>query len=449
MDNNLQNTQKLAQGLTITPEQQRSLDILQKPSLELQQYASTLVAENPLLEFDETDYNSTPETIGENFDDFDEYSESSTQADTTEQKHNFILNSQTDFTHLGEQLINDARIDAKTPQIANAFEFLVENLDSRGYLPEDILTLASTEGFSNNDTLEALAMLQNSEPLGIGARSLQECFLIQLKGIKLESSLAYSIIENDFELFLKRKVDEIAKRQGRKIADVEKALDIIAKLSPSPAHKYTVEEEKPIFPDVEFFKQDDVWQVRIVENSVPKLRVNPQYRQMIATGTLDSSAIAYVKEKTQEAKSVIDAIKQRQTTLLKISNAILQRQQNFFENGVLAPITRQEISTDCQLHPSTVGRAIAEKNAITPFGVIPLKNFFTTSLETEEGEIISAETIKEKIRNIVDNENSSKPLSDQQISTELEKDGVLLARRTVAKYREEMGIAPKNYRKRF
>ena len=188
MDNNLQNTQKLAQGLTITPEQQRSLDILQKPSLELQQYASTLVAENPLLEFDETDYNSTPETIGENFDDFDEYSESSTQTDTTEQKHNFILNSQTDFTHLGEQLINDARIDAKTPQIANAFEFLVENLDSRGYLPEDILTLASTEGFSNNDTLEALAMLQNSEPLGIGARSLQECFLIQLKGIKLESS---------------------------------------------------------------------------------------------------------------------------------------------------------------------------------------------------------------------------------------------------------------------
>ena len=449
MDNKLQNSQKLSQVLTITPEQQRSLDILQKASLELQQFASTLVAENPLLEFDETDYTSAPETIGETSDDIDEYDSSQTSSTDTQQKHDLFLNSQTDTLHLSEQLINDARIDAETPEIADAFEFLVENLDSRGYLPEDIFAIALAEGFEKSDTEKALIMLQNSEPLGIGARNLQECFLIQLKGIKLESSLAYSIIENNFDLFTKRRVDEIAKHQNRTITDVEKALEIIAKLSASPAHKYTIEEEKPIFPDVEFFKEDETWQVRIAENSSPKLRINSEYRQMIATGTLDDSTATYVKEKIRDAKLVIDAIKQRQITLLKVSKAILLRQQAFLENGTLAPMTRQEIAEDCNLHPTTVGRAISEKNVATPRGIIPLKNFFSISLETDEGESVSTKTIKEKIRDILATEDTSKPLSDQQISAELEKLGFVVARRTIAKYREELGIAPKNFRKRF
>lgn len=455
MENYLQNSQRQEQGLLLTPAQKRSLEILQKPSLELQKYLAHELDSNPLLEVDETDYTEKPQTVGESGgDDFDDDSAVETPADpdyaAEQSKRDFALNSQPDAVHLGEALVNEGRINAESESVARAFETLVEHLDSRGFLAPDILdNLHTHHGVATEDAEKALEMLHECEPAGIGARGLRECFLLQLARNKDANPFARKILEEHFDLFLKRRVDEIAKLENRSTADVEDALDEIAKLSPSPAREFAPEEAEILVPDVEFYFDDGKWRTRLTNEYIPKLRINAEYRQMSASGALDDSAKSYIREKIRDAKSVIDAVAQRQSTLLKISEAILRRQQKYFEDGELAPMTRQEIAEDIGVHPTTVSRAISGKNALTPSGVMELKNFFTAAIKTADGTEASSDSAKEKIRDIISDEDPSKPLSDERISELLSAAGFSVARRTVAKYREELGIATKTLRRRF
>ncbi len=455
MENGLQNSQRIEQGLNLTPAQKRSLEILQKPVLELGRYIETQLNTNPLLEVDESDAAERPESVGENPDfageDFDDVSYSSPKSDAVAEqaKRDFLLNSQTDKPRLGEDLINEARMDAPSGRVADAFKFLVENLDSRGFLPVDILAEAGAAGFSAEEAQSALDMLQSSPPSGVGARSLRECFMIQLAQKGMSGTLAYRILEDNYGLLLKRRVDKIAQLQCRSVEDVENAIEEIAKLSTSPAADYADEEPELLIPDVEYFKNGGVWDVRLTNSYIPKLKINSDYRQMVASGGLDSEAQSYVREKIRDAKSLIDAVHQRQTTLLRIAKAILLRQRRFFEDGTLLPMTRQDIADDVGLHATTVGRAISGKCADTPFGVVEFKNFFTSGLENDSGAGVSSSTVKEKIRDIVAAEDPQSPLSDEKISRALAAMGFVAARRTVAKYREELGIAPKTLRKRF
>ncbi len=454
MENNLQNNQRLEQNVVLTPVQQRNLEILQKPVLELQKYLEEQVAQNPLLDIEEDQDIPRPENIGENPDDDlspndDAEDTQKEQAQELQARHDYIINSEPDRARLGEELLNNARIDAQSPQVEKAFEQIIEHLDSRGFLPENIEDLISKQGFQPQDISAALTLLRESEPAGIGARNLRECFLIQLEKLGAQNTLAYRIISDDFDLFMKRRVDEIAERENRTTSDVENAIATIAKLNPSPAHEYTVDEENELIADIKYYKENGAWKVELTNRYIPKLRVNSQYRQMMASGNLDATTQKYVKEKIAEAKNLIDAIKQRQNTTLKIAKAILARQPDFFETSQLRPMTRQDIADDIDMHASTVGRAISGKNAETPFGTIPLNNFFTNSLENEAGENISTKSVKEKIADFVTTEDAQNPLSDAKIAELLAEDGVPIARRTVAKYREELGIPAKSMRKRF
>ncbi len=456
MENNLQQNQRQEQNVVLTPAQQRNLEILQKPVLELQKYLEEQVAQNPLLDVDENQDEPRPENIGESLDDDlssdenDDFAESeSEQAQKLQQRHDFILNSEPDTARLGEDLLNNARLDASSPKVVEAFEQIIEHLDSRGFLPENIEEMMSEQDLQKQDIADALKLLHESEPAGIGARNLRECFLIQLEKLEMRETLAYRVVADDFDLFMKRKVDEIAERENRSISDVENAIATLAKLNSSPAHEYTVPEENELIADVKFFKKDDTWQVELTNLYIPKLRVNSQYRQMMAEGSLDNTTLKYVKEKIDEAKSLIDAIKQRQNTTLKIARAILKRQGDFFENARLSPMTRQDIASDIAMHASTIGRAISGKNAETPFGIIPLKNFFSNSLENDSGEEVSTKSIKEKIADIVASEDPASPHSDAKIAELLAQEGLTVARRTVAKYREELNIPSKIMRKRF
>ncbi len=454
MENNLQNNQRLEQNVVLTPVQQRNLEILQKPVLELQKYLEEQVAQNPLLDIEEDQDIPRPENIGENPDDDlspndDAEDAQKEQAQELQARHDYIINSEPDRARLGEELLNNARIDAQSPQVEKAFEQIIEHLDSRGFLPENIEDLISKQGFQPQDISAALTLLRESEPAGIGARNLRECFLIQLEKLGAQNTLAYRIISDDFDLFMKRRVDEIAERENRTTSDVENAIAAIAKLNPSPAHEYTVDEENELIADIKYYKENGAWEAELTNRYIPKLRVNSQYRQMMASGNLDATTQKYVKEKIAEAKNLIDAIKQRQNTTLKIAKAILARQPDFFETSQLRPMTRQDIADDIDMHASTVGRAISGKNAETPFGTIPLNNFFTNSLENEAGENISTKSVKEKIADFVATEDAQNPLSDAKIAELLAEDGVPIARRTVAKYREELGIPAKSMRKRF
>lgn len=454
MDGALQNSQRIEQGLNLTPAQKRSLEILQKPVLELGRYIQQQLNTNPILEVDESYDTQKPETVGENPDeDFAEeasYTTPKSEAAQEQARRDFILNSQTDKPRLGEDLIKEARIDAPTKKIADAFEFLVENLDERGFLPEDILEQAKAAGHSSEDADAALEMLQKSPPAGIGARNLRESFMIQLRAKGMEETLAYRILADCYQLLLKRRVDKIAQAECRSVDDVERAIDEIAKLNPSPASDYGDDEPQLLIPDVEYYKDESGnWDARLTNQCLPKLRISPEYRQMVADGELDTQAQSYVREKIRDGKMLIEAIRQRQTTLLKIARAILARQPRFFEDGTLTPMTRQDIADDVDLHATTVGRAITGKCADTPYGVVEFKNFFTSGLENDAGTGVSSNTVKEKIRDIVAGEDPQNPLSDEKISRELVRLGLNAARRTVAKYREELGIAPKTLRKRF
>ena len=451
MENNLQNVQRAEQAITLAPAQQRSLEILQKPSLELQKYIEEQLEQNPLLELDETGGEPAPQTVGEDPDESPDAIGDASYGDAAqlEAKRDFLLNSEPEKTHLGEKLVAEARIDAESDAVADAFEELVELLDARGYLPADALERLKAAGTAPADAEAALRLLQNCEPAGIGARDVRESFLMQLRAKKMSGSLAYRILEDNFDLFMKRRVDEIARLQSRPISDVEAAIGEIAKLNPSPAYEYTVDAQSALLADVEFYKEGGEWRARLTNQYLPRLRINAEYRQMLAGGSLDSATASYIKEKIRDGKSVIEAIKQRQATLLKISLAILARQKAFFESGELAPMTRQEIADDIGVHPTTVGRAVHGKNADTPFGIVELKNFFTNTLETGEGADISSETAREKLRDIIAAEDPEKPLSDAKICDILKREGVNLARRTVAKYREELGIPVKSLRRRF
>ena len=452
MKSNLQHSQAQEQNVIMTPAQQRNLEILQKPVLELQRFIEAQASQNPLLDIVDSDESNRPESIGEDPDSdlYDEDATATSQQDNSElqAQREFLLNSAPDAIRLGEELINNARLDARNAKIVDAFEAIVENLDSRGFLPEDILPQLAERGFDESDLQEALSLLHESEPSGIGARTLQECFLIQLRKLNMQNTLAYRIIEDNFQLFLKRKVEEIAERENRSIQDIENAISVIAKLNSSPAYEYTVDEEKVLIADLEFFKEDNQWKVCLAKNNIPKLSINNEYRLMASDKTLDESSQKYIKEKIADAKNLIDAIKQRQNTLLKIGKAIIARQPNFFESATLLPMTRQDIANDVGIHATTVGRGIANKNAETPFGIIPLKNFFSTALENNDGEV-SSTFVKDRISDIIASEDPQSPLSDSDIADLLAKESIVIARRTVSKYREALAIPTKSMRKRY
>ena len=447
--------QRQEQSLVLTAQLKRSLEILQAASLDLEHIVAAELKSNPLLEEIPPDDFERPQTVGESADDdfggIDEPSQNS-DADKEQKTRDFILNSLPDKTSLQEHLLQEANLDAATPEIAKAFENLAGSLDERGFLLPDALDNARAAGFDEKTVSAALELLRDSEPSGIGAFDMRDSLMLQLEHKGLSGSLAYRILEDRYDLLLKRKVAEIAELENRSPAAVEEAIGEIAKLHTSPASEYAAENERYIEPELTFFKNDDgIWDVEMSRDTLPRLRINPEYRKMAADGNVRPDERSYIKEKIRDGKSLMDAIEMRQKTLLKIGRAILEKQADFFERGkdALKPMTMQDVADEIGVHPTTVGRAVSEKYAQTPFGLFPLKSFFSGGYESSGGGEMSSAAVKNLIKKIVAEESPRAPLSDAKIADMLAEDGVNVARRTVAKYREELSIPPKSLRKRF
>lgn len=446
--------QKQEQTLALTPQLKRSLEILQAASLDLVKIIDAELKNNPMLE--ETDYDEfaeRPETLGGTpEEDAEDYGESNHNFDKEQKNRDFFLNSLPDKKSLQEHLIIEAELDAKNERIAKAFVNLIGSLDERGFLLPDAIDTARAAGFDKKTIDEAVSLLRNCDPPGIGAFDMRDSLMLQLERKNLSAALPYRILESHYELLLKRKVEEIAELENKTPSDVENAIAEIAKLKTSPAADYTAETERFIFPELVFYKdENDIWRVDTVKDRVPRLRINPEYRRLIMDGNMRPEEQSYIREKIRDGKFLMDAVEMRQKTLLKIGQTILQKQIDFFENGkdALKPMTMQDVADVVELHPTTVGRAISDKYAETPFGLLPLKFFFSGGYESSGGESLSSESVKNKIKKIVEEESPRSPLSDSKIAKILAEDGVAVARRTVAKYRDELGIAPKNLRKRF
>ncbi|GAB4251027.1 MAG: RNA polymerase factor sigma-54 [Acidobacteriota bacterium] len=358
----------------------------------------------------------------------------------------FLANRSTLHDHLLWQVqLSDVPRD-----LLPAIEFLIGNIDDDGYLTVSVEETAEAVGLPVEQVESALKIVQSLDPPGVGARDLQECLLIQLEQLDLLGTLAEDLVRHYLPDLEKKRYKEIARKVGCPLEDVGEALKVIRRLSPKPGQKYSGGEPQYIRPDVFFQKVGDEYQILLNDDGMPHLRVNRAYRRMLLRGNnLPKETISYVKERFRSALELLRSIDQRQQTIYRVCRVIVERQREFLDKGwmYLKPMLIKEVAEELSVHPSTISRVVSNKYAHTPQGVIELRKFFTLGVESAGGDAVSPVYIKEKIKKIIELEDPNRPLSDQKIAKLLSQQGIQITRRTVAKYRDQMGIAGSRERK--
>lgn len=442
------------QKLVMTQEMQLSVKLLQMSSYELQQYVEKELQENPVLEAKETPLETSDSNIQDykqlvKYFEFDNYSHKSYEKEDEEvSPFTFISAKKTLKEYLREQLIelNESKY------MKSICEYVIESVDSRGYFPEHLEDMAQELSIPVETAEKALKVVQSLEPDGIGARNIKECLRIQAakKGIKDDN--IYKIIDNYLELLAENRYLQLAKEIGVDNKKAQEYGDFIKSLQPKPSRGYyTGEEVKYIIPDAYIKKIDDKYYIVMNEDLMPKFTISDMYREIIKEDS-NKEAVEYVKDKLNSALFLIKSIEHRKSTIYRVIEKILEIQKDYFDYGedYLRPMTLKEIADSLQVHESTVSRAIREKYIYTSGGTVKLKDLFTVGLSSADSrEDISARTIKNEIKSMIGQEDKHNPLSDQIICNLLNKAGMNISRRTVAKYREELGIRSSKMRKRF
>ena len=488
MKTGLNQSTQLKQELKINPRLYQAMDLLYMPLLDLQQHLKQELLNNPFLELVEPEEDEEEETTE---------AEQVTETPAEEQKNDEIdweeillegfdaggrreeheekeyyepvtAQSRDLSDHLSEQI---ALLEL-TPREAMLAEEFVGNVNDEGYLDcpvqeivdginAEIAKLADAEGGDNDGkplpfyTMEEgeamLARIQDLEPPGVGARDLRECLLLQLRQAGLEQSVPYRLVRDCYDELINHRWSEISKRFGISQTDVQRAADEIAKLDPKPGLIYSSANDNYITPDLVVDKIDGAYHVFLNDANLPRLKLSRAYQEIARDKKkFDGENKEFISNKLNSANWMIQAIEQRRQTMLKVMNYIVERQREFFERGVqyLKPLTLREVAEVINMHESTVSRVTNEKYVQTPRGVLPLKFFFSSGLSTSGGEDVSARGIKAQIQKLVDEEDAKHPLTDQAIVNILKDSGVQIARRTVAKYRDQLGVLSARMRKR-
>jgi RNA polymerase sigma-54 factor len=321
-------------------------------------------------------------------------------------------------------------------------EYIIWNVDEDGYLKVDLGEIALNLEVTVEEVEKALKIIQSFEPLGIAARDLRECLLIQL-GEKRGNDLAKEILRDHFEDFKNKRFEKISKKLEVSLEELKEALAEIGKLNPKPGEGYISQDENYVIPDVIVERVDDEFVVSLNDSNIPALRINRGYRQMLANSKkVPSEVKSFIRKRLESARWLINSIHQRRATIFRVMSAIVEKQHDFFEKGpgLLKPMILKDIAEHVNMDISTISRVTNGKYVQTDFGVFELKYFFTERMTTSDGEEVSNKKIKDLIHKIIDNEDSTKPLNDQTIVKILEEEGYPIARRTVAKYREQMKI---------
>lgn len=452
MDLKLNISQK--QKLILTQTMKQSINILQMSAYELREYIDKKIEENPMLE-GELDFVESKEKI-DNSQLYkyleDMYSENYNYQYNNEHKvsvFNFIADKKSLKDYLYEQL-GEARRDIKIKKIVS---YMIEALDSRGYLENTLEEICNDLEVDKEVGKNALEILQSLEPCGIGARDIKECLLIQLKNKGILDEIIKEIILKYLDGIADCKYNYISKELKITPKEVQSYGDIIKSLEPKPSRGYyTGEEIKFIIPDAYIVKMGDEYNILINKDIIPNITINNLYKQEILERK-NKKEVEYIKEKVNDAISLINDIEQRNNTILKLLECIVKRQKAYFEKGqeYLKPMTLRDLADEMGLHESTVSRAIKDKYILTSRGTIKIKDLFCKGIISSgiNEEDVSINTIKNKIKKLINLENKSKPLSDQAICNLLNKEDIAISRRTVAKYREELGIKSSSKRKRF
>ncbi len=358
---------------------------------------------------------------------------------------NFLAKPTTLYDHLQWQL----SLSVLEPAIVDAGYSIIGNLNEDGYLTATLEEIASTGEHKIEDVAAALQVIQSFDPAGVGARDLAECLLIQLAHVGEENSVAAQIVRHNLKQLQNQQYQEIARALGRPLSLVLAQVKVIRHLDPRPGQRYNKTENRLIEPDVFFVKVDDGYSVALNEDDIPQLRLSPTYRKMIEQDGSSKEVRDYVKERYSSAIQFIKNIEQRKQTILRVCEAILRRQVEFLDKGIdyLRPMMIKDVAEEVGVHPSTVSRAVANKYAHTPHGVYELRFFFSEAVQGPAGSGIPLITAKRKVKKLIDEENHSRPLTDEQITKILNDEGIMVTRRTVAKYREDLKI-PSTHQRR-
>ena len=461
-------TQSLSQSQVLAPQLQQSLQILQAPMLELRNLIQQELCTNPTLEEDQME--PTIEDKREEHDEFQEefdrlaklddewrdymaqsQSYSGRSAEDEERRQFFfdsIVGLQTLQQHLMEQLNSSTEISEPDRQLA---ELLIGNIDDKGFLQATPEEIASNTGMEVADLTRMLEFVQTFHPVGVGARDLRECLLIQLRRLSKEQSLEYRIVDRHIEDLGKRRFPEIARRLGTTAEQVQRAAGFIGSLDPKPGQIFTPDPNNYVLPDVNVEKIGGEWAISLNGEQIPHLRISNTYKDLMAQDKGGAEVKDYIRDKIRSGKFLIKSIHQRQQTISNIAHEIVAKQKEFLELGpsALKPLTMVQIADIVGVHETTVSRAISGKYMATPWGVFDMKYFFTPGYQTSGGESMSNTSVKGAIAELVKGEDDKNPLSDKEIVEVLEKRGIPIARRTVAKYRNELNILPSNMRKRY
>ena len=457
--------QRMEQSLT--PQMLQSLKILQVPILDLQLMVREEMDQNPTLERDAsevekiTDFEEAAREelreereIGELTElaewnaDFRSNREVRSRAD--DDRYQFIMDSIEGTASLQEHLIDQlslAGLDARERGIA---EVLIGSIDDDGYLQLDLDgIIGSTPEFPEELFERVITVIQGFDPVGICARSLQECLLIQLRHQEKSDSLEASLIRNHLDKLGSHQYEQIAAAMHLPLEKIKELSTLIANLDPKPGRNFTADQTEYVIPEIDVKKQDGVWTVTQNKSPYPRLFISQKYLQLLKDKTTAVETRKYIREKIAKSKFFIRSIDQRQDTIYRIACEIVRIQKGFLEKGIsgLRPLTMKQIADVLELHETTISRACNGKYMATPRGTFELRYFFTTGVAQADGSFISNAAIKNTLAEIVQDEDKKKPLSDQKIGEELSKQGIDIARRTVAKYRKQLKILPARLRR--
>ena len=367
---------------------------------------------------------------------------------------NIVTKSATLQDHLTEQ-VSETDFDDKEKKIA---EVIIGNIDDRGYLRSTVEEIAEQEGFTVEEIEDILDSVQRFDPIGVGSRDLKECLMVQLRVNTLKNGVVEKIIENHLKDLETRNYQAIAKSLKIPLEKVIENVQIVAELEPVPGRQYGADSAQYIIPDVYVFKIGDEWAVAMNEEGLPRLQISKIYKDMLEkqTGEKQKKPVKvdeqeYITDKMKSAEWLIKSIQQRQKTIYRVTESIVERQKEFFEQGIehLKPMILKDIAEDVEMHESTISRVTTNKFVHTPRGIFELKFFFNSSVSRSDGDNLASESVKKMISDIIKSEIPKKPYSDQKIVEMLEEKNIQLARRTVAKYREQMGILPSSKRKKY
>jgi len=483
----LNQSTQLRQELKINPRLYQAMDLLYMPLLDLQQHLIQELLNNPFLEMVEpeeeedeegaeaAEETQTPEEEKTPNDEIDwegillDGFDAGGRREEHEEKEYYepvTVDTRDLSDHLRDQI---ALLDLDPRQMLLAEEF-IGNINEDGYLAcpvDDIrqsindVVLKAAEAtdrdpedvpvYTEEEVLRMLETVQGLDPAGVGARDLRECLMLQLRDAGLEQSVPYRLVRDCFDELINHRWSEISKRFGISPSDVQKAADEIAKLDPKPGLVYSDASDNYIIPDLVVEKIDGKYHVFLNDANLPRLKLSRAYQEIARDKKkFEGENKEFISNKLNSANWMIQAIEQRRQTMLKVMNYIVERQRDFFEKGVqyLKPLTLREVAEVISMHESTVSRVTNEKFVQTPRGVLPLKFFFSSGLSTTGGEDVSARGIKDQIQKLVENEDPKHPLTDQAIVNILKESGVQIARRTVAKYRDQLGVLSARMRKR-